>query len=115
MSVVLDCKDGTDDENSLKIQLTDDQTEPINSCYEAYQQYKDPLIYLEKCYDFCKHYSLTTANELIDGKLNKLEEIYNKLLSSNLKSTDRFFDVSEEFQYNTAIIKNEFFENQLNF
>ena len=52
---------------------------------------------------------------MIDGRLSKLEEIYNKLLASNLKSTDPFFDVPEVFKYNTATIKSEFFENKLNF
>lgn len=71
---------------------------------------------MDKCLDYCKNFSLTYANDILDGNLNKLDYVYRKIIASNLKSTDPFFEeIDGEKDYLFSEINSIYFENKLSF
>lgn len=99
MSTVLDCKDGEESAEQFKIQLGADKVDSINICYESYMRFKNPVIYVDKCLNFCKNFTLTVASDVFDGNLGKLEYVYRKIIASNIKATDILFPEVEDIEY----------------
>jgi hypothetical protein len=116
INTILNCKDGSKIVEKVDIEVSEEKLGDVNICYNSYKEFKDPLLYLEKCFDFCKNYSLTSASEIFEGKLEKLDYIFKKIVSSGLKCTDPIFpEVNNKMVYKFYKIKSEFFENKLNF
>ncbi len=115
INVVLNCKDGVNIKESMNIMLNDQDLSVIDKCYRAYKTYQDPILYIEKCFEYCRNYQMTSASEIFEGKVGKLDYIYKKIVSSGLKKTDPFFPEIEEKNYNFFLMNPEFFENKLNF
>ena len=115
MSVVLDCKDGNESLEQFKIQLPKNTIEEIDRCYESQKRFRNPVIYVEKCLDFCNHFTLTVASDVFDGNLGKLEYVYRKIVASNIKATDILFPEVEDIDYDFGSVKSEFFQNEYSF
>lgn len=116
MTVVLDCKDGQESQDSFKIRLSNETLEDIHVCYESFKRFLNPVIYVDKCVNFCKNFSITSSSEVFDGNLSKLNYVYQKLIASNLKYTDPIFnDVDNIIDYDFAKANPEFYENKLSF
>lgn len=116
INTILNCKDGSKISERIEIEIEPTKLNQINLCYESYKEFKDPLLYLEQCHDFCSNYSFTTANEVFEGKIGKLDYVFKKIVGSGLKSTDPLFpEIDHNKVYKFYKIKSEFFENKLNF
>lgn len=116
INTILNCKDGSKISERIEIEIESTKLNQINTCYDSYKEFKDPLLYLEQCHDFCSNYSFTTANEVFEGKIGKLDYVFKKIVGSGLKSTDRLFpEIDHKKVYKFYKVKSEFFENKLNF
>lgn len=112
---VINCKEGITKGENTDLQFSASKREIVEKCKDSYENNKDPLLYLEECYDFCASFSFSTASEVFEGKLSRLEFIHDKVINSGLESTDPYFiDVSEE-NYAFYKLTGEFFENKLSF
>ncbi len=116
MNTILNCKDGVESPEEVIIELEPDINSQIDACYQSYITNKEPLIFLTDCVNYCKKFSFSSASEVFEGNLGRLEYVYTKLVNSGLIANDFIFpEIKMETKYDFFKLNPEFFENKLSF
>lgn len=117
MNVLANCdpnKEYVPDVYQIDLTLDEDQMSKISSCHKSFEKDKDPRIFYHDCKQFCSSYSLTSANELIEGNFGKLYYLFRKICKTGDTPLKKLFDeIDYDVKYNFSFVSSEFYETNL--